>query len=44
MMNIPAWKCYKCGLIFKHEDHANLHNDVTNHSTQQIELIVKEMV
>ncbi|GFN39514.1 MAG: glycosyltransferase [Marine Group I thaumarchaeote] len=34
-----AWKCYRCDLTFKEESHAFVHTDISNHSTQQIELI-----
>ena len=38
-MMIIAWKCYRCSLIFENEANADLHNDITKHYTQQIELI-----
>ena len=37
--NKLAWKCYRCNLTFREESHAIIHNDISSHSTRQIELI-----
>ncbi len=36
---MTAWKCYRCNLTFKQEDHAILHKDISSHTSRQIELI-----
>jgi len=37
--NNSAWRCYRCNLTFREESHAVIHNEISNHSTRQIELI-----
>jgi len=36
---MTAWKCYRCNLEFKEEFHAEMHHQITKHSTRLIELI-----
>ena len=30
-MTEEVWKCFRCNLIFKDEDHAKLHENITKH-------------
>jgi hypothetical protein len=39
-MNSQAWKCYRCNLIFREKSHANIHEDISNHPAQKIEVLV----
>jgi hypothetical protein len=34
-----TWKCYRCNLSFAKIDHAKMHNEITNHDSQIIELV-----
>lgn len=36
VLDMSIWKCYRCNLLFKELSHANLHNDITKHSTEEI--------
>ncbi|GFN39860.1 MAG: C2H2-type domain-containing protein [Marine Group I thaumarchaeote] len=38
-MSTIAWKCYRCDLTFRNKSHADIHNEISNHSTLQIKLI-----
>ena len=33
---MKSWKCYRCDLTFKQEQHAVIHHDITNHPFNQI--------
>ncbi len=35
----PAWKCFRCDLIFKEEVHAKLHQDISKHSVRTVKVI-----
>ncbi|HXV50787.1 MAG TPA: hypothetical protein VD689_01515 [Nitrosopumilaceae archaeon] len=37
-MTATAWKCYRCELIFKEEDHAEIHKKISNHPSQKIKI------
>jgi len=30
-MTEEVWKCFRCNLIFKDEEHAKLHENITKH-------------
>ena len=34
-----TWKCYRCNLSFKKEVHAEIHQEITNHTPRPIEFI-----
>jgi len=36
LSNMKSWKCYRCDLTFKQEQHADIHHDITNHPFNQI--------
>jgi hypothetical protein len=38
-MSSLAWKCFRCDLTFKEEDHAKLHQDISNHSVRSVKAI-----
>ncbi len=38
-MSARAWKCYRCNLIFRDEMSAQIHKDLSGHSTTSAEII-----
>ena len=34
-----AWKCFRCDLTFKEEDHAKLHEEISQHSVRSVKII-----
>lgn len=33
------WKCYRCGLTFKDEEHARMHREISGHSVCRFKAI-----
>ncbi|MDI1495194.1 MAG: hypothetical protein K8823_500 [Cenarchaeum symbiont of Oopsacas minuta] len=31
-----VWKCFRCKLIFKEQDHAELHKEISHHSVKEL--------
>ncbi|HUT06138.1 MAG TPA: hypothetical protein VMW74_05570 [Nitrosopumilaceae archaeon] len=36
MTNITMWKCYRCELTFKEEEHAKFHKNLLDHNSQKL--------
>ena len=39
LVTAEAWKCFRCNLTFKEEDHARLHREISKHSVSEIDLV-----
>jgi len=39
IMSSTAWKCFRCDLTFKEEDHAKLHQEISKHSVRTVKII-----
>ena len=38
-VSAEAWKCFRCDLTFKEEDHAKLHEEISKHSVSSVKVI-----
>ena len=38
-MSSTAWKCFRCDLTFKEENHAKLHEEISKHSVRSVKII-----
>ena len=36
VMNTTVWKCFRCKLTFKEQDHAELHEEISRHSVSEL--------
>ena len=34
-----GWKCFRCDLTFKEEEHAKLHEEISKHSVSSVKVI-----
>ena len=35
-----AWKCFRCNLSFKEEEHAKMHQEISKHAVTKVKAIV----
>ena len=38
-MSSSAWKCFRCDLTFKEEEHAKLHKEISKHSVSSVKVL-----
>jgi len=34
------WKCFRCNLSFKEEEHARLHREISKHAVTKVKAVV----
>ncbi len=34
-----AWKCFRCNLTFRDENHAKMHNEISKHSVSKVKVL-----
>lgn len=38
-MAVVLWKCYRCDLAFKSEEHARMHAEIAGHSITKVKAV-----
>lgn len=35
-----VWKCFRCELLFKKEQHAKIHQEISKHSVSRVKAVI----